>query len=309
MSKKPASLTSDLLARKGEAEPSTIDPTARMTLSAGPGYSDYGGGDKGEGTAEDQAQAPIHSEEPRPVPPEPEIIYTAEETSRGGGSSRLIIIAVLGVIIVGGIFLAMSGTQTNSVAPVAENIVPRTEEPSAPVQMTEATDSASGQSEVTAKDASAGDTSTVDGVPEESKALQPATPDDVADAVVAETPAAPLPIEETKPVAEAKSPVEAPAPVAKAEPVAAAKPLTGGAYVVQLLALRDEASARAAWNKVYSKNAQILGAHTLDIEEADLGTKGTWFRVRAAGFETKSSANAVCAKLKANGQDCMVRRR
>ena len=146
-------------------------------------------------------------------------------------------------------------------------------------------------------------------MPEESKALQPATPDDVADAVVAETPAAPLPIEETKPVAEVKAPVEAPAPMAKAEPAAAAKPLTGGAYVVQLLALRDEASARAAWNKVYSKNAQILGAHTLDIEEADLGTKGTWFRVRAAGFETKSSANAVCSKLKANGQDCMVRRR
>ncbi len=134
MSKKPASLTSDLLARKGEAEPSTIDPSARMTLAAGPGFSDeYSGGHhEPEGGDRDDDLGPYADEaRHRPMPPEPEIIYTAEETGGGGGSSRLIITAILGLIIIGGIFLVVSGNQPDSVAPVANDIVAQTPEATA----------------------------------------------------------------------------------------------------------------------------------------------------------------------------------
>jgi hypothetical protein len=292
MSKKPASLTSDLLARKGEAEPSTIDPSARMTLSAGPGYDEEYGGGRGEGDHRDD-----NGMDYRPLPPEPEIIYTAEETSGGGSSMRFVIVAVLGLIIVGGIFLAVTGNEPNSVAPVSPNIVSEAPAPAAPAP-----------ADVTSND-----------VVPETVTTAPESVAPVAEAPVVETPvvATPAPEVET-PVAEAPAPVaiEVPvAPVKAAEPVApaapaqASTPQSGGAYVVQLLALQDEAAARAAWSKVSAKHKSVLGNHALDIEEADLGAKGTWYRVRAAGFKTKAAANDACAKLKAAGQDCLTKKR
>lgn len=287
MSKKPASLTSDLLARKGEAEPSTIDPSARMTLSAGPGYDEEYGGGRGEGDHRGEDGIDY-----RPLPPEPEIIYTAEETGGGGSSMRFVIVAVLGLIIVGGIFLAVTGNEPNSVAPVSPNIVSEAPAPTTPAPA---------------------DVASNDVVPE-TVTTAPESVAPVAEAPVVETPA---PEVET-PVAEAPAPaaIEVPvAPVKAAEPVAPAAPAqatapqSGGAYVVQLLALQNEAAARAAWSKVSAKHKSVLGNHALDIEEADLGAKGTWYRVRAAGFSTKAAANDACAKLKAAGQDCLTKKR
>ncbi len=300
MSKKPASLTSDLLARKGEAEPSTIDPSARMTLTAGPGFSDeFSGGRHGpEGDDGDDDLGPYADEaRHRPMPPEPEIIYTAEETGGGGGNSRLIITAILGLIIIGGIFLVVSGNQPDSVAPVASDIVAQAPEAAAPV---------------------ANDVAPLaepEAVPETLS-----TEAESADAVATAPEAEPAPAAE-EPVAEAPAPVaETPAievpvaPVKAAEEPAAPAPVKvtaqgGGAYVVQLLALQDRSAAEKAWSKIAKKHSGILAAHALDIEEADLGAKGTWYRVRAAGFSSKSAANNACASLKAAKQDCIVKKR
>lgn len=299
MSKKPASLTSDLLARKGEAEPSTIDPAARMTLSAGPGFSSYGGsGRDGEGEGE-----PI-----RPRPPEPEIIYTAEETGSGGGGTRLIIAAVLGVIIVGGIFLATTGNQERGVAPVSPDIAAQAPAPAeTPAPATAPSDQAAPAAPETL--------TTVPAAPGQSAMQQPpselrpgaesAPPSAAPAAPSAPTSSVPAIEVPTAPV-EAAKPVEEAAPAEK--PVAAA-PSSKGAYVVQLFALKDEAAARASWTKIMKSHSAILGGHALDIEKADLGEKGTRYRVRAAGFATKSAAASACTSLKAAGQDCMVKKR
>ena len=79
--------------------------------------------------------------------------------------------------------------------------------------------------------------------------------------------------------------------------------------MVQLLALRDEAAAKAAWKKIAAKHKSILGSHALDIEKADLGSKGVWYRVRAAGFSNKAAASHACNGLNAAGQDCLVKKR
>ncbi|MCE9648255.1 MAG: SPOR domain-containing protein [Parvibaculum sp.] len=317
MSKKPASLTSDLLARKGEAEPSTIDPADRMTLSAGPGFSAYGGGGGRDGDDE--------GEEARPRPPEPEIIYTAEETGGGGGSTRLIVGAVLGLIIVGGIFLVMTGKE-GGVAPVSPDItaqapemqapatpetqMPVTPESAAPETLT-TVPAAPGQSTAEAPAPSAPGSATNSTTPSAPADLRPTTP--VEGAPVESAPQAPAvppvasvevpsaPVQAAKPVEEA-APAEKPAAVA-------AKPSSKGAYVVQLFALKDEAAARASWAKLTKKHGDVLSGHALDVEKADLGDKGTWYRVRAAGFATKAAANSACSKLKASGQDCMVKKR
>ncbi|MGV8997486.1 MAG: SPOR domain-containing protein [Parvibaculaceae bacterium] len=317
MSKKPASLTSDLLARKGEAEPSSIDPSARMTLTAGSGFDDQGGGRQepyidGDDERDDE---PRYDAAPdivtrRPVPPEPEIIYTAEETQSGGGNGRLLLIAILGLVIVGGIFLAMSGRERNAVAPVAdvtptENVAPV--ETGAP-----ATDTTAAAPVGTAPEATSPETvtTTPPATGSAPMTISPNTPADVPTTVPAapETQAA----SEVPDVAATPAPAaEVPATVAPSRPAAhpAAKVQSGGAYVVQLLALKDKAAAKAAWKKVSQKHAGVLANHALDIETADLGAKGTWYRVRAAGFASKAAATSACAKLKAAGQDCIAKKR
>ncbi|MGB5949396.1 MAG: SPOR domain-containing protein, partial [Parvibaculum sp.] len=103
-----------------------------------------------------------------------------------------------------------------------------------------------------------------------------------------------------KPAATAK-----PAPAQASKAPASAK----GAYLVQVAALKDEKSARASWRALSQRFPAVLGGHALDIEKADLGAKGTWYRVRAAGFQTKAAATEACARLKAAGQACMVKKR
>ncbi|HAC60442.1 MAG TPA: SPOR domain-containing protein, partial [Rhodobiaceae bacterium] len=100
-----------------------------------------------------------------------------------------------------------------------------------------------------------------------------------------------------------------PEKTAAAEPAKAAAAASGGAYVVQIMALREEAGAKAAWAALQEKHPSILGGHALDIEKADLGDKGVFYRVRAAGFETKAAAQSACSSLKSAGQDCLVKAR
>ncbi len=292
MSKKPASLTSDLLARKGEAEPSTIDPSARMTLSAGSGFSDSGGGHP-DGQHHGDHETGGRDSDIRPMPPEPEIIYTAEETRAGGSHARLIIVAVLGLIIAGGIFLALTSNQQGGVAPVSPDVVAQAPAPQRELSPSEQLIAAAPSAPMTAD--------TVAPTTDET----PAPQDEVSEAAPSEAAQTPAPAAEAAP--EAVAPVEAAKPATLAK--AAVVPQAGGAYVVQLLALRDDASAKAAWKKISAKHHSILEAHALDIEKADLGSKGVWYRVRAAGFASKAVANRACASLKAAGQDCLVKKR
>src|SRR5690606_1825858 len=115
MAKKPASLTSDLLARKGEAGPSIVEPAARVTLTPGR-QPDLSGVSATEGPSPELYTSPatgrpedMHGmdEEERPRPPEPEIIYTPED-EEGGGRTRLIVGAFIGLALLGGVLVALS---------------------------------------------------------------------------------------------------------------------------------------------------------------------------------------------------------
>lgn len=84
-------------------------------------------------------------------------------------------------------------------------------------------------------------------------------------------------------------------------------PTSAGNYRVQLAALKTEADARTAWKRMAAKYPDILGALTLHLEKADLGTKGIYYRVQAGAFTDKTAARALCEKLKAKGQQCLVK--
>ncbi len=95
--------------------------------------------------------------------------------------------------------------------------------------------------------------------------------------------------------------------LAKAAPVkrAALKPAMteGGAYTLQIGSYKSEAEAAKAFS-VYQHKHPLVGGLTPDIQKADLGKKGTWYRLHIGSFSDRAAAGALCAKLKADGGGC-----
>ncbi|WP_421862707.1 SPOR domain-containing protein [Parvibaculum sp.] len=332
MAKKPASLTSDLLARKGEAGPSSVDPVSRVTIAPGrqPNLSGIGvneGPSPGlyGSPATERPEMHAADEDERPQPPEPEIIYTPEEED-SGSRTRLIAGAFVGLALLGGVVIALSLNDGGSgVAPVSPDVTAMPDEAPAQQQVAEAP---AAQAPAASEDANpeaavpgeAPDAPTE--TPELRASAEPAAPE--PEAAPAETKAAvesaaessgesagaPTSIAPPAARPEAQPPAQSTAESKAEEPAATAPAAaSGGAYVVQIMALREEGAAQTAWASLQKKHPSVLGGHALDIEKADLGDKGTFYRIRAAGFETKAAAQSACSSLKAAGQDCLVKSR
>jgi cell division protein FtsN len=77
-----------------------------------------------------------------------------------------------------------------------------------------------------------------------------------------------------------------------------------GAFVLQIGAYKSEDEASAAWKAFQSKHPMV-GGYESDIKKADLGDKGIWYRLRVSSFSDKTEAGNFCAKLKADGGDCI----
>ena len=100
----------------------------------------------------------------------------------------------------------------------------------------------------------------------------------------------------------------APKPVAATpapKPVAAT-PAASGSYVLQIGAYKSQADADTAWKTYKAKHAALLSGYNSDVQQADLGDKGTWYRLRIAGFADKDIASALCDRLKADGGGCFL---
>ncbi|HWC63666.1 MAG TPA: SPOR domain-containing protein [Rhizomicrobium sp.] len=161
---------------------------------------------------------------------------------------------------------------------------------------------------------------------------QPAPPDEDAGGIVSPAqasksappkPAAPAkPVPLPPPAAAPKAAAAIPAPakppaiapkVAAAAPVpskapAATSPTANGAYVLQIGAYKSQAEADAAWKTYKGRHAALLADAATDVEQADLGEKGVWYRLRITGFASKDVANAMCDRLKADGAACFLGR-
>jgi len=86
-----------------------------------------------------------------------------------------------------------------------------------------------------------------------------------------------------------------------AAPAAAAS----GAYVLQIGSYKSQADAEAAWKSYKARHAGLLSGYSDNIQQADLGEKGTWYRLRIGGFSDKEVATALCDRLKADGGACI----
>ena len=75
-------------------------------------------------------------------------------------------------------------------------------------------------------------------------------------------------------------------------------------YLVQLMAQRNPAALKTAWNTMTRKHARVLSDRSPIIEQADLGTRGIVFRLKTGPFETRRDADRLCRSLKKRGQAC-----
>lgn len=89
---------------------------------------------------------------------------------------------------------------------------------------------------------------------------------------------------------------------AKAEAV---QPTAGGAYYVQLASVKSEADAKTQWPKMQTKNPELSNL-TLRVQQADLGAKGTYYRIQG-GPLTQAQAKEVCSAINARqAGGCLV---
>jgi cytoskeletal protein RodZ len=147
-------------------------------------------------------------------------------------------------------------------------------------------------------------------------AVAPPPPRPVAQAAPAPQPA-PKPAEKPKaaPVqvaavtpprpAPAATPAPAPAPVAaapapKVAAPAPARPSSGG-IAAQLGSFQTRAAADTALARYRASGL----SGPVSVVAADLGAKGTWYRIRATGFDNRTEVNGFCAKARSAGAQCV----
>lgn len=114
----------------------------------------------------------------------------------------------------------------------------------------------------------------------------------VPEVVTAGEPAAPPAVEET-PVG---PPQLAPQPAFA----------SNGRFVAQLAALQSEAGVETAWRRYESRAPDLFAQARIDVERADLGQRGIYYRVRAGYFADRANAARFCERIRQMGQDCVV---
>ena len=114
---------------------------------------------------------------------------------------------------------------------------------------------------------------------------------------------------ETPPIPAAPGPQEIaslqapPLPAAPA-PKPAAKPAK---YVVQVGTKKNQTDALASFADMQQKYPTLLANYRPMVQKADLGAKGTWYRLRIGPIADKTTATKLCSQLKSQGlPDCLV---
>lgn len=81
------------------------------------------------------------------------------------------------------------------------------------------------------------------------------------------------------------------------------------AYFLQLASVQSEEAARGEWTRLQKVHPRLLGDMQLQLQSADLGDKGKFYRIQTGPFPNKATAEDMCWQLRAEKQDCLVLRR
>ena len=149
--------------------------------------------------------------------------------------------------------------------------------------------------------------------PAEAPVIPPTTPATKSQAGTADVPGVPASPTDVAPAAgtnvhadAAAGPDERPAATATVDqPVQIAT--TGGAFRIQLAAVKTHDAAQAAWKKMTKSYPDVLKGLALNIIKVDRsGADGALFRVQGGPFASRDAAESACTKLKQKSQACLV---
>jgi hypothetical protein len=111
-------------------------------------------------------------------------------------------------------------------------------------------------------------------------------------------------VEPLKPAA--LKPADTAKPAAPAKVDVPVKPAVSGSYLLQIGAYKSDEEARAAWKADAAKHATLLNGFGPDVQRFEKPDGSTWYRLRFGSFADRSTAAALCERLKAQGRDCLV---
>lgn len=81
-----------------------------------------------------------------------------------------------------------------------------------------------------------------------------------------------------------------------------------GSWQIQLMSSNNKTSIEKSW-KTLTKKYSVLANQPYEIETADLGAKGIYYRLKAGAFKTKAQADTLCNDIKALGGTCIVKKK
>jgi hypothetical protein len=79
-------------------------------------------------------------------------------------------------------------------------------------------------------------------------------------------------------------------------------------YAVQVASERSVAGAHASFRAIRTKFPNQLGGREPIVRRANLGAKGTYYRVMVGPFGSMEKAAGMCGTLKAAGCKCLIQR-
>ena len=84
--------------------------------------------------------------------------------------------------------------------------------------------------------------------------------------------------------------------------------LAAGDYFVQLASVKSDQSARKEWTRLKNAHSGLFDDLALDVQRADLGDRGIFYRIRVGPFPNRATAQDMCAQIKAAKLGCLVMR-
>ena len=94
-------------------------------------------------------------------------------------------------------------------------------------------------------------------------------------------------------------------PEVKEEPKKTIAAEQKGNWQVQLMSSPNRAAVEKSW-LMMSRKYKVLKNLPHEIESADLGAKGTFYRLKAGAFSSKAEAAAACSQIKSAGGSCFT---
>lgn len=114
----------------------------------------------------------------------------------------------------------------------------------------------------------------------------------------------------TSPRVSNRQPAPVSAPIRIAQNDAASTNDAGGVRAradqrVQVGSFRSAAEATTAWDRIANAHRALIGQKQPYIVEADLGARGTFYRLQIGPLGSSQEVKALCRALKLQGQDCI----